>query len=352
MAGSIAMYISMTSISGDLKNQIDQSISNSNVDVIIQQRGSSTPVSSRINEDLVIKVEKLKEAKSVSSIIVGSTQTKDIPYLYLFGTQSIRPNLPIVKWLGNGIIEGKLFNSGQNEIIIGNLAAKRLKKGVGDTIILGATRKFVISGIYWIGQGILDCGAIMNIDDSQSLLKREGYINLIIVETHNKNDIASFIKIINEAFPSLKATPASSIKNKIRAISMIDSVIAAISSVALLLSGVLILNTLLMAVSERTREIGIMMAIGWSRFMIIKLIITEALLVGFFGGILGFVIAYPILYLVKFLPAIGTGWVPTIPSINLLFISILLSSGIAVISSIYPALFATRLVPAVALRYE
>ncbi|NHZ85765.1 MAG: FtsX-like permease family protein [Planctomycetia bacterium] len=346
------MYISMTSISSNLKNQLDKTITKSNVDVVIQEKGSSTPVSSRIEEETIKSIEKLDRTKSVSSLIVGSIKTKGIPYLYLFGVSSKDANLALAKWLESAIIDGNLFHSGEKEIILGRLVAKRLKKKVGETIILGSAQKYVVSGIYWVGQGILDGGAIVDISSSQDLLKRKGYVNLAVIEAQNKQEIASLIRDISNTFPNLNAIPANSLSGQIRAITMIDSFIMAVSVTALLLSGLLILNTLLMAVSERTREIGVLMAIGWSRFMVIRLIVTEALILGIIGGLVGFIASFPTLYLIKFLPAIGTGWIPVVPTISQLFTSVGLSCGIATISSLYPAFFATRLLPANALRYE
>lgn len=133
---------------------------------------------------------------------------------------------------------------------------------------------------------------------------------------------------------------------------MIEGFVAAVSVIALLLSGNLILNTLLMAISERTREIGVLMAVGWSRVMIIRLIVTKALLLGILGGIIGFVVAFPALHLIQFLSGMGPGWIPSVPSPFQFITAVALSSAVAGISSFYPALFATRLVPAEALRYE
>jgi putative ABC transport system permease protein len=122
--------------------------------------------------------------------------------------------------------------------------------------------------------------------------------------------------------------------------------------IALLLSGILILNTLLMAISERTREIGVLMAVGWSRWRIVRLIVSEAVILGIIGGVVGFGAAFPTLSLIQLLPAMGPGWIASVPSPVHFFTAVALSAAVAAISSFYPALFATRLVPAEALRYE
>lgn len=352
ISGSIALFVSLTSISSDLKQQLDQSVANSNIDIIVQGKGSATPVASRVDLKSVQAIERLESVKSVSSVIIGSIKTKGIPYLFLFGVSSKEPYLSVSKWLGTGLIDGTMFQPGTKEILLGNLAAKKLNKTVGDSIILGAEKEYLVSGIYWLGQGILDGGAIVDINSSQDLLKREGYVNMAMIEGHNKKKTADLIRDIAQAFPELDVTPASSLRSQIRAVTMIDGFVTAVSVTALLLSGILILNTLLMAISERTREIGVLMAIGWSRLMIIRLIVTEALLLGAIGGFAGYCAAFPALQLIKFLPAVGPGWIPLVPAPAQLLTAIGLACGIAGISSLYPALFATRLLPAAALRYE
>ncbi len=352
VAGSIAMFVSLTSISSDLKNQIDQSVANGNIDVIVQEKGASTPVSSRVETHSIKLLQELENVKSVSSIIIGSTRTPGLPYLFLFGISSQEPYLSVTNWLGTGLIEGAMFRPGKKEVIIGRLAAGRLKKKVGDTLVLGAKEKFIVSGIYWLGQGILDGGVVIDIEGSQGLLKRQGYVNLALIEGKNKQNTANLIRQIQEKFPDLSPTPGSSLRKQIRAISMIDGFVTAVSVTAFLLSAVLILNTLMMAISERTREIGILMALGWSRGMIMGLIVIEAMALGLMGGILGFLLAFPALRLVALFPAMGPGWIPGIPSLEHFFSAVGLAGAIAGLSAVYPALFATRLLPAAALRYE
>jgi putative ABC transport system permease protein len=352
VGAGIALYVSLTAISYDLKQQLDQTVARSNIDVIVQEKGAATPVASRIEQKTVAAVATLDMVQSVTSVIVGSIRTRGLPYLFLFGISASEPYLAMTGWLGAGIIDGTLFEPGKNQVLLGRSAARALKKQVGDSVILGAGHEYRVCGIYWLGQGILDGGAIMHIDDSQDLLKRSGYVNLAMVQGHTRQQTSALVQAISQAFPGLEATPAASLRSRIRAISMIDGFVAAVSVTALLLSGILILNTLLMAISERTREIGVLMAVGWSRFRIIRLIITEAVLLGILGGIIGFVAAFPALHLIQLLPAMGPGWVPSVPAPVQLITAVALSSAIAGISSLYPAFFATRLVPAEALRYE
>ncbi len=352
IAGNIALFVSLTAISSDLKQQLDQTIERSQIDVIVQEKGAATPVASRVSQETAVALARNKGVRSVASVIVGSIRTKGLAYMFVFGVSDQELYVSVMEWLGAGIIDGTLFQSGKNQILLGRTASRALKKKVGDTLILGAGHEFEVAGIYWLGQGILDGGAILDISESQDLLKREGYVNMILIQGRDKQTTNDLVRELSQSFPSLEITPASSLRGQIRAVTMIDGFVMAVSVIALLISGILILNTLLMAISERTREIGVLAAIGWSRWMIIRLIVTEAMLMGALGGLAGFAAAFPTLQALRLLPAMGPGWIPSVPGLDLFWIAVGLAVGIAGISSLYPAVFATRLFPATALRYE
>ncbi len=352
VAGGVALFVSLAAISDGFRRQLDESIARCKVDVIVQERGAATPVASRVPERLLDDLRRLPGVRSISPLTVGSIRLPRLPYLFIFGVGSSEPFVSITGWLGTGMIEGTMFRAGRKEVVLGRLAARRLKLAVGDTLLVGGKEPYRVTGVYWLGQGILDGGAVIDISTSQVLLKRKGFVNIALVEGREKGDTARLVGVIEEHIPDVEAIPAGSMRSRIRAVTMVDSFIVAVSVVSLLLSGVLILNTLLMAISERTREIGILAAVGWSRGMIMRLIICEAIVLGVAGGVLGYGLAIPTLKLMALLPAMGAGLIPSFPPPSLFLSAVALSGLIAALSALYPALFATRLQIAAALRFE
>jgi len=227
-----------------------------------------------------------------------------------------------------------------------------LKTRVGATLTIGNNERYTVSGIYWLGQGIIDGGAIVDLESSQILLRRKGSINMVLVEARDKKKTVQLISRIQKEIQGVSAIPSRSLVGQIRAVSMIDSFIGAVSTSAMILGGLLVLNTLLMAVSERTREMGVLMAIGWSKGMVMCLIVMEALLLSTAGGILGYLLAFPVLKFLAMLPTTGPGWIPPTPAAEVFIVAVWAAAVIGGISSLYPAVRATRMKPAVALRYE
>jgi putative ABC transport system permease protein len=111
------------------------------------------------------------------------------------------------------------------------------------------------------------------------------------------------------------------------------------------------MNTMLMAVLERTREIGTLRALGWRRRAILGLILKEALLLGFLGGIIGVFVAFGLVALVQLAPYYREMLTP-IWSLEVFVRAFIVALFLGLVGGIYPSLRATRMQPVEALRYE
>lgn len=120
-----------------------------------------------------------------------------------------------------------------------------------------------------------------------------------------------------------------------------------IASVSLLVGGIGIMNILLVSVTERTREIGIRMAVGAKRIHIMMQFLIEAMTLGVVGGMIGVLLGI----LAARLTTIIAGW-PTIISSDAVVIAFIFSVAIGLFFGLYPANKAARLNPIEALRYE
>lgn len=120
-----------------------------------------------------------------------------------------------------------------------------------------------------------------------------------------------------------------------------------VASISLLVGGIGIMNILLVSVTERTREIGIRMAIGAKRRHILVQFLAEAIILSMVGGVLGVIFGI----LGARATTLFAGW-PTIISFDAILVAFLFSVAVGLIFGIYPANKASRLNPIDALRYE
>jgi putative ABC transport system permease protein len=120
-----------------------------------------------------------------------------------------------------------------------------------------------------------------------------------------------------------------------------------IASVSLLVGGIGIMNILLVSVTERTREIGVRMAVGAKRGHVLMQFLIEAMTLSLLGGILGIVLGT----IGAKLTTVVAGW-PTIISLDVIVVAFVFSLVVGLFFGLYPANKASRLNPIEALRYE
>ncbi len=130
----------------------------------------------------------------------------------------------------------------------------------------------------------------------------------------------------------------------------IQYLLGAIGSVSLLVAAIGIMNTMMMSIYERTREIGIIKVLGCRMSNIAGLFLTESAYIGLFGGGIGLGLSYGLGMLINTFVA-GSGFKSVIPP-YLAIGAVVFSIAVAMISGLYPALRAMRLSPLTAIRTE
>jgi len=161
---------------------------------------------------------------------------------------------------------------------------------------------------------------------------------LILRESRRLGEgVASDFDIMNQAELIDMASAASR---------TLTTLLAAIAGVSLLVGGIGIMNIMLVSVTERTREIGIRMAVGGRKRDILMQFLTESVILSLMGGFLGITLAFLVCHL---LAMIG---IATAISLFIVMLATLFAAFVGVIFGYYPALKAAKLYPIDALRYE
>lgn len=241
-----------------------------------------------------------------------------------------------------------------------------MTKGSGDDASTRTTRLRVAAVLESTG-GNEDYNIYMSMADVTDLLawsrgsrpnwNKDGYSQvLVIVEQDSEITLAVTEEITNGGFYTVSTT--SVVESLNSTFLIIQAVLGGIASIALLVAAIGIANTMIMSVLERTREIGLMKAVGALNRDILTVFISESAAIGLLGGVAGVIIGGVIAKLIdlvagNFLSSSGTtaSSIVSIP-LWLPFFAIGFSIVIGLAAGIYPAFRAVQLDPVQALRYE
>jgi putative ABC transport system permease protein len=141
--------------------------------------------------------------------------------------------------------------------------------------------------------------------------------------------------------------PAELLAQQKRTEQLFNTVMVAIASISLLVGGIGIMNIMLAAILERTREIGVRRAVGARQRDIVRQFVVEAVLISFAGGLVGIILGFGMSELIAWF----AGW-STVVTVGSILLAFLVSISVGLIFGIYPAMKAARLDPVEAIRYE
>ena len=255
------------------------------------------------------------------------------------------------------LLSGRPFRDGRAEVMLGDLLAENLNKKTGDTLEIQGS-PFTVVAIYH-GASALEAGAvILPLDQLQQLSSLQGKVSTIHVRLRpapagvNPDDYVKRAQAqIEAALPGLRAVPAAERASNNQFVRLAHASAWGTSSIALLIGILGIANTMAMSVFERTREIGILRALGWKRWQVLCLIQFEAMVLGLGGGIFGIGVGWGALRLLAALPQ-------TASIVSTSFPVLLLAEalGIAILAGLVagalPAWRGAQLSPVEALRHD
>jgi len=250
-------------------------------------------------------------------------------------------------------------------VVLGNTVAQNLFPGqdpVGSEIQIRNSVYKVVGVLAPKGQTASgsdsDDVVLMPYTTASATLSGRAFIPQILASTTNEQDIPAaqdeIRTLLRESHKVSDGNDDFTVKNQADLASAAESstqvmtlLLAAIASISLLVGGIGIMNIMLVSVTERTREIGIRMAIGARGSDVLTQFLVESIVMGILGGVVGLLVGYAGAKILGHF----TGW-ETVISPIIMIIAVGFSGTVGVFFGYYPARKAAALNPIQALRYE
>ena len=313
-------------------------------DLVVTEAKASDMTVSAIDDRIGPWIATLPEVESVSGVLVGFAQVSGSSYFMVFGADPTSRAMAHYR-----ITEGERMR-GPREMVMGKVAAENLKKRVGDTVkLLGSTYRIV--GIYETGVGYEDGGGLLTLKEAQSVLKKADQVSFYGIKLKDASAAEAVRRQVEARYSQLSVSLSSEFAEKSNDIKTTRAVMDALVLVAMLVGGVATLNTMMMSVYERTREIGTLRALGWRKWRVMWMILRESLTLSLLSGVVGIVMGVGMVALLGLEPTMGYFFQASYPA-RLLAQTLLLALVLGALGALYPAWQAASLSPIEALRYE
>jgi len=257
------------------------------------------------------------------------------------------------------IAEGRILREGdEGMVVLGSTLANKFEAGVGDGVELRGI-EFEVVGIYEPTLSAPDSFAFVSYDDALNLFRAinpyfqvediAATIDVIPEEGVDANELAARIE---ESVEGIKVISPAEAEKQISQFSLIfNAILLGIGFIALVVGGLSIINTMIMSVSERTKEIGLKKAIGAETGSVLAEYLLESALIGFFGGLFGMLLGLLAVFLLNNATASSQVTVFTVTT-TVVVGPVAFATVLGTAAGLFPALRAARLKPIDALKED
>ncbi len=347
IAVGITTVVALGAVAGGLRATAGAMLRTGGADFIVAQQGSADLTFSSVSQKEWDAVATRPDVVRVTGVLMNVSRLGSNPYFALLGVRAEQLAQAPPK-----LVRGQLLRPGRtDDVMLGRRAAADLGVDVGSTVnLLG--RPFAVVGVYQGEMPLFDGGAYAPLETVQRLTHREGLVTALYVKVKPGTDPRAVAGAIETGLDTVTTVSSVDEYGKVdQGLKVTDAANRAISLLAVLIGAVGVTNTMIMSVFERTREIGVLRAIGWRSSRIVRMIIGESLLLCLLAAVIGIALGVLATKALVLVPAIESLLEPQYSS-GLFLKAFAVGVGVGIAGALYPTIRAVRLSPMEALRHE
>ncbi len=374
----IFLVISLLSLSEGLKQSVMSELQMMGGDMIVVMPGDISDMMMAMVGGVELDnrdIDAIKRAEGVDTVLEmpfsGATTRhfQETETTLIYGID-FNEGLPILRDdMGWDVVEGDFPRPGRREVMVGNLVPRDVFSDLvsGDRIVIKG-KEFTVTGVMRsLGNREDDLAIAMDLQEYREITgEREGtpvamvkvksgYDPDIVAENIERELEESVIRRRDEDKPAFTVMTSEAVTDMVENImGVLQAGVIAFASIAIIVGGIGIMNTMYTSVKERTKEIGILKAVGARRRHITSIFLFEAGIIGFIGGVGGVILGVSLALLAEMVLA-GSGAMFHLEahiSLWLVFFGLAFSFTVGCLSGFLPARQAAKLEPVDALRYE
>ena len=353
IAIGIATIVALGLITTGLEDSVQTTFNEGGAEITVSNGTSIGSSSGEISSDYIDKIKNISDVQDVVGVLSvtvrDSSHSKDKGGSMMRGTTVYGVDPSKLALVGISDIEGSSIKNGSYVAIIGKQYSDIQNKTIGDSISIQG-KNFEIVGIYETGSVMSDSGVYVPYDVLSDLTGEDTFSRIMVKTTEDANNTA-VAKAIENKYDDLITITTEEMSSMMRDVTdILDTASLAISLLAIFVGGIGIVNTMIMSVYERTKEIGVLKSVGWKSKNILIMIMGETLVLTISAAIVGSIGGILISEAAVFV--LDSGNFTLGFSLDTFVLAFGVAILVGIIGGVYPAYKASKLVPTEALRYE
>ncbi|MGK2905209.1 MAG: ABC transporter permease [Desulfuromonadales bacterium] len=355
----VATVVTLLSLTDALGQRAQHELENFGANIIITPRSDQMAlsygglqlagvslVSEEIEQSSLAKIDSIPNRRNVAMIAPKALGMIDVEgqRVMLMGVDPT-VEFKMKRWWS---IAGRQIQQGP-ELVVGDTVARRFNLTMGDTVKI-AGQDFTVVGLLAKTGSQDDQLLIAPLPVAQDVLGKQGVVSMVeIAALCHDCPVNDMVSQLQGVLPGVDVQAVQQVvKTRMHALDQFRLFAWSVAVTVVIIGALLVFVTMMGAISERTREIGIFRAIGYRRRHVLHLVLMEAAIVSAMAGVLGYLTG--VIVTLVALPLIDGGmahwqWNPT-----LAFAAVFAAVFVGLLASLQPALRASRLEPSEALR--